>query len=232
MENTVESGMGTEEKIKFFKKYERFLNLAKKFFLVLLFLNLIFWLIYIPIKDENINPLFAVYFLLFLFTVAMITNSKKSNKIFFLSGVLIFIFSYFITSPFLSFEKEEIVYSFITNSEEKLIKYGDSIFFHIPYYQRHFNYKVNQRRELKNEKDETKLIINLKFYFDEIFVEKDRLNDYSVSRKYFDKFIDKEIALLKLNIERYGTPKKLSDLKNINKPWLKITSLEINFKLD
>ena len=88
-----------EEKIDFFKKYEKFFNLAKIFFLALLFLNFIFWLIYIPIKDENINPLFAVFLLLLLFTVAMITDSEKNKKIFFLSGVLIFICSYFIASP-------------------------------------------------------------------------------------------------------------------------------------
>lgn len=228
MKNTVKSGTETE-KIKFFKKYERFFYFAKLLYFILFYFNILFWLIYIPIKDKNPTPVIGliIFFTFFVFSIGV--ENDKISKIISLFGVLIFIYSYFLILPFITLEQEDSFCSFITNNRGELINYGKNHYFHIPIYNKHFNYEFNQKREINNDRYKNKLIITFRYNFDEIFVEKDHLNNYLVSRKYFDKLVDAKIALLKLNIERYGVPKKLTDLKDVNDLWLQITSIENKF---
>lgn len=217
-----------KEIFSFWRKFEWFYNFSKKIFWTLFILNSLFWLIYIPIKDKNTTPILGLIICFIFFIISSLPKNDKISRIIFLSGVLIFIFSNFLILPFEVKEDGNLFCDFITNQEGKLINYGENYFFHIPIYDLHFNYELNPKREIKNNRDKTKLIITFRYDFNNFFKEKKKLN-YLISRKYFDGIVDKKTALIKNYIEKNGNPEKFIDLKDLNDPWLKITSLEINF---
>lgn len=214
-----------EEFYKFWEKCEFCFNLLKKLPLIAILLGFIFLAIYIPIKEENFSPLggIVIFLLCFLlFRILLDTDREKTAKIFLFFGAAVFIYSYFLIAPI---NDNEI--SFLTDSSHKLKKYGYYNLFHFPLYDKNFNYNIYQQRSFDYPTAEAKIIIGFEFNFDELF----KHGRYVlVSEVHFDALIDNKVNLVKQYIERIGPPRSLSEFKKFNDPWLKITSLKIEFK--
>lgn len=217
----------------FWQKYERFYGIVKKIFWISFILNPIFWALYIPIKDENFRPLFALVFIAVVMSIVnlLIQNNGKEKlaTLIFLVGCIVFIFSYFTVFPMPKTGSERCT-SFLTTKSEKLINYASFQWFHIPLYHKHFSYNPYQQRIFMNTEDNSEITVVFKFDFDELI--KNTLKngeEVFVSKNRLNKMVDQKMKLLEVFIKQFGLSKELLKDSILNENWLKITSFKIEF---
>lgn len=207
----------------FWRKCEWVFNIFKKIFWTIIIFGAIFCLIFIPLHDQNPTSIAGLIILILSTMLAVIIDDYgiKKQTVIFCLGLTSFIYSYFLIIPL------DNNISFLTDNSCKLKSYGSYQLFHIPIYDKHFIYKNQQQRSFDDIYGNFRIIIDLEFDFDELFKYNEQV---LVFRESFDAMIDKKTETIKLFIINSGLPKNLEKIKSLNDPWLKITSLKIEFK--
>lgn len=212
----------------FWRKCECVYNIFKKIFWTTIILGAIFCLIFIPLQDKNPTPIAGLIVFLIIGLAFVIEDfsdnyKEKIHSVVIFMGLINFIYSYFLIIPL----GNDYNVSFLTDNSCKLKSYGSYQLFHIPLYGKHFIYNTEQQRSFDDIYGNSKIIIDLEFDFEELFKNNKQI---LVSKESFNTIIDEKVRLVNLFIRSIGLPKDLSKISHLNDPWLKITSLKIEFK--
>lgn len=210
----------------FWRKCEACYRFIRKIFLAFITINFIFWAFYIPIKDRNFAPIGGIVIFLLSFVACRILieeHKEKAASTFFFFGATVFFYSYFLIIPTGSDSQK----SFLTDKTGKFKNHGSYQLFHFPFYEKNFNYDIYQQRSFDYLEAEAKIIIDFEFNFHELFKHN---NQILVSENHFNMLVNSKVNLIERFIKDLGLPKKLTELQRFNDPWLKITSLKIEFK--